>query len=134
MAYWLVKTDPETYSIEDFRKEGTTVWDGVRNYQARNNMNLMEKGDSVLIYHSNKDKAVVGLAKVVKTTYQDPTTDDKRWTAVDLKLVKTFKKTPDLALIKKTKGLENIALIRQSRLSVMPLSKDEFEIIIQLTK
>ncbi len=134
MAYWLVKTDPETYSIDDFREEGTTVWDGVRNYQARNNMNMMKKGDSVLIYHSNKDRSVVGLAKVVKTAHQDPTTDDERWTAVDLKLVRTFIKTPDLALIKKTEGLENIALIKQSRLSVMPLTKEEFDIIIHLTK
>ena len=134
MAYWLVKSDPESYSIEDFQRDGTTVWDGVRNYQARNNMNKMKKGDSVLVYHSNKEKAVMGLAEVVKEAHQDPTTDDERWTAVDLKLIKVFDKQPDLALIKKTKGLENIALIKQSRLSVMPLTKKEFDTILKLTK
>ena len=134
MAYWLVKSDPESYSIEDFKRDGTTVWDGVRNYQARNNMNKMKKGDSVLVYHSNKEKAVMGLAEVVKEAHQDPTTDDERWTAVDLKLIKVFDKQPDLALIKQTKGLENIALIKQSRLSVMPLTKKEFDTILKLTK
>ncbi len=134
MAYWIAKSDPESYSIDDFLRDGSTVWDGVRNYQARNNMNKMKKGDTVLIYHSNKEKAIMGLTKVIAEARQDPTTDDERWTAVDLKLEKVFKKQPDLALIKKTKELENIALIKQSRLSVMPLSKDEYKIIIQLTK
>jgi predicted RNA-binding protein with PUA-like domain len=134
MSYWLVKSDPESYSIEDFRRDGSTVWDGVRNYQARNNMNLMKKGDSVLVYHSNKEKAVMGLAKVIAEAHQDPTTEDERWTAVDLALSEVFDKQPDLALIKKTKGLENIALIKQSRLSVMPLTKKEFDTIIKLTK
>lgn len=134
MAYWLVKSDPESYSIDDFQRDNTTVWDGVRNYQARNNMNKMKKGNSVLVYHSNKEKAVMGLAEVIKEAHQDPTTDDKRWTAVDLKLKKVFEKQPNLVLIKKTKGLENIALIKQSRLSVMPLTKKEFDIILKLTK
>ena len=134
MAYWLVKTDPESYSIEDFQKDGETEWDGVRNYQARNNMNNMEINDKVLVYHSNKEKAVMAMAKITKKAHQDTTTDDTRWTAVDLKLEKVFTKQPNLALIKETKGLENIALIKQSRLSVMPLSKAEFDIIIKLTK
>jgi len=134
MAYWLVKSDPDSYSISDLQKDISTVWDGVRNYQARNNMNKMKKGDLVLVYHSNKEKAIMGLAKVIKEARQDPTTDDERWTAVDLKLEKVFNKQPDLALIKKTKGLEDIALIKQSRLSVMPITKKEYDIIMKLTK
>lgn len=134
MAYWLVKSDPDSYSIYDLQKDISTVWDGVRNYQARNNMNKMKKGDLVLVYHSNKEKAIMGLAKVIKEAHQDPTTDDERWTAVDLKLEKVFNKQPDLALIKKTKGLEDIALIKQSRLSVMPITKKEYDIIMKLTK
>jgi len=134
MAYWIAKTDPESYSIDDFLKDGETTWDGVRNYQARNNLNLMKIGDSVLIYHSNAEKAIMGLAKVSKTSYQDPTTDDEQWTAVDLKLSKVFKKQPNLKQMKETPALKGIGLIKQSRLSVIPLEKEEFQAIINLTK
>ena len=132
--YWIVKTDPDSYSIDDFVKDKETVWDGVRNYQARNNLNLMKKGDLVLIYHSNAEKAIMGLAKVSKPSYQDPTTDDERWTAVDLKLSKVFKKQPDLAILKQEPGLSDIGLIKQSRLSVMPITQNEYELITELTK
>ena len=123
MSYWLVKSDPESYSIEDFRRDGSTVWDGVRNYQARNNMNLMKKDDSVLVYHSNKEKAVMGLAKVIAEAHQDPTTEDERWTAVDLALSEVFDKQPDLALIKKTKGLSISELDDETR-KILYLIKD----------
>lgn len=134
MAYWLLKTDPDTYSIEDLIKDKKTCWDGVRNYQARNNLSQMQKDDQALIYHSNIDKAVVGLAKIVKTAYPDPTIDDDRWIAVDIRIIRRFNNPVSLHTIKKTKALDNIALIKQSRLSVMPLTKQEFDILIELSE
>jgi predicted RNA-binding protein with PUA-like domain len=130
MNYWLVKSEPFKYSWERFLKDGWTYWDGVRNYQARNNLKKMKKGDSVLFYHSNEGLEVVGISKVINEFYQDPTIDDPRWVVVDLKPVETVKKPISLDELKKDKRLKNIALIKQSRLSVMPLTKEEFEIIV----
>ncbi len=134
MKYWLVKTDPKTYSWDDFLKEQSTPWDGVRNYQARNNLKDMKKGDRVLFYHSQTTKDVIGIAKVTKEYFQDATTDDERWVAVQLEPVKTFKHSVTLVQIKNEKKLQEIALIKQSRLSVMALTKDEYDIIIKLGK
>ncbi|MXV51440.1 EVE domain-containing protein [Pedobacter sp. HMF7647] len=132
MNYWLVKSEPFKYSWEKFNKEGRTFWDGVRNYQARNNLRDMKEGDLVLFYHSNEGKAVVGIAKVVKESYQDPTTDDKNWVVVDLSPVESLKRPVTLEEIKADERLKDISLVRQGRLSVMPLKANEFDRIIEL--
>ena len=129
-SYWLVKQEPETYSWSDFVSDGGTDWTGVRNYQARNNLREMKTGEHVLFYHSGKDKAVVGLAEVVKSAYPDPTADDEQWVAVDLKPIKALKNPVPLAAIRYDKRLSQLPLIRQSQLSVMSLTKDEFEILV----
>ena len=128
--HWMVKQEPETYSWTDFVKDGKTDWTGVRNYQARNNLREMKTGERVLFYHSGKDKAVVGLAEVVKSAYPDPTADDEQWVAVDLKPIKALKNPVPLAAIRYDKRLSQLPLIRQSQLSVMSLTKDEFDIIV----
>ncbi len=130
--YWLVKSEPFKYSWDQFVADGSTYWDGVRNYQARNNLKEMRKGDQVLFYHSNEGMEVVGTAKVIKESYQDPTTDDDRWVAVDLKPVKALKRPVTLVEIKQDDRLKNIALLRQSRLSVMPVGEDDFHVILDL--
>jgi predicted RNA-binding protein with PUA-like domain len=132
MNYWLVKSEPFKYSWEQFCKDKKTFWDGVRNYQARNNLRAMAKGDEVLFYHSNEGLAIVGIAIVAKTAYQDPTTDDTNWLAVDLKPLKALKNTVSLATMKQTPGLENLALIKQGRLSVCPVTPMEYKIILDL--
>ena len=132
MNYWLVKSEPEVYSWEQFLRDKKTFWDGVRNYQARNNMQAMDKGDHVLFYHSSDVKAVVGIAEVVTTAYPDPTTDEPAWVVVDLKPVRALACPVTLATIKATKEFDNIALVRQARLSVLPLTKSEFETIEKL--
>ena len=129
-SYWLVKSEPFKYPWEQFVRDGETYWDGVRNYQARNNLKSMRKGDEVLFYHSNEGLAVVGVARVVKEAYQDPTTDDERWVVVNLKPVKALKHPVTLEQIKKDERLRNMALVRQSRLSVMPVTEDEFHTIV----
>jgi predicted RNA-binding protein with PUA-like domain len=129
-GYWMVKQEPETYSWDDFVSDGMTDWTGVRNYQARNNLREMKTGQRVLFYHSGKDKAVVGLAEVVKSAYPDPTADDAQWVAVDLKPIKALKNPVPLAAIRYDKRLSELPLIRQSQLSVMPLTKDEFDVIV----
>lgn len=129
MNYWLVKSEPFKYSWDRLLKDKRTFWDGVRNYQARNNLLAMRKGDQVLFYHSNEGLAVVGIARVVKEAYQDPTTEDDRWVAVDIEPVETLITPVTLEEIKKEKRLQNIALVRQGRLSVMPLTKEEFEVL-----
>ena len=131
MNYWLVKSEPGAYSWDDFVNLGRDHWDGVRNYQARNNMKLMKVGDEVLFYHSVVDKQVVGIAKVVKEFYQDPTTDDERWVVVDLVPVRKLDKPVTLAQIKADEKLEGFALIKNSRLSVMPVDKDNYHIILE---
>jgi predicted RNA-binding protein with PUA-like domain len=132
MNYWLVKSEPFKYSWEQFEKDKKTFWDGVRNYQARNNLQAMKKGDLVLFYHSNEGMEVLGVAEVVKEAYQDPTIDDQRWVAVDLKPKKKLKKPVSLAIIKSDALLANIALVKQGRLSVMPLKTEEFDRILEL--
>ncbi|MDE3255390.1 MAG: EVE domain-containing protein [Bacteroidota bacterium] len=134
MNYWLVKSEPFKYSWEQFCKDKKTFWDGVRNYQARNNLRAMAKGDEVLFYHSNEGLEIVGIATVAKTAYQDPTTDDPNWVAVDLKPLKALKNTVTLATMKQTPGLENLALIKQGRLSVCPVTTMEYKIILDLAK
>ena len=132
MNYFLVKSEPFKYSWEQFNKDGETFWDGVRNYQARNNLKAMKKGDLVLFYHSNEGKEVVGLAKVVKEFYQDPTTEDERWVVVDLAPVETLKTPVTLETVKADPLLQDIALVKQGRLSVMPLKQEEFDRILEL--
>lgn len=132
MNYFLVKSEPDAYSWDQLNADGQTFWDGVRNYQARNNMKDMKKGDLVLYYHSNIGKEVVGIAKVLKEFYQDPTTEDNRWVAVDLAPVESFKRPVTLEEIKKDGRLQEIALVRQGRLSVMPLKAEEFDRIVEL--
>lgn len=134
MNYWLVKSEPFKYSWEKFEKDKLTTWDGVRNYQARNNLREMQLGDQVLFYHSNEGKEIVGIAEVARESYQDPTTDDTNWLVVDLKPVKKLKKPVTLEQIKSNDLLSNIGLIRQGRLSVMKLEKMEFDTIIKLSK
>jgi len=129
-SYWMVKQEPETYSWSDLLNDGRTDWTGVRNYQARNNLREMKTGDRVLFYHSGKEKAVVGLAEVAKAAYADPTAADGEWVAVDLKPVKALKNPVPLAAIRYDKRLSQLPLIRQSQLSVMSLTKDEFDIIV----
>jgi len=132
MNHWLVKTEPETYSWGKLNKDGRTVWDGVRNYQARNNLKEMKAGDLVLFYHSNEDKAVIGIAKVVKEYYQDPTTTDPNWVVVDIAPVEALKNPVTLEKIKSDELLKNTYLVRQGRLSVMPLKAEEFDKIVEL--
>jgi predicted RNA-binding protein with PUA-like domain len=132
MNYWLVKSEPFKYSWEQFVKDGKTFWDGVRNYQARNNMKGMKKGDLVLWYHSNEGLAVVGIAKVVKEFYQDPTTPDPNWVVVDLQPVKAVKEPVTLAQMKAEKRLENFQLVRQGRLSVCAVTAEEYETILEM--
>src|SRR5205085_174880 len=121
MNYWLVKQEPSSYSFDDFRKEGKTDWTGVRNYTARNNLKAMKTGDKVFYYHSGDDKAVVGMAKVSKPFFPDPTATDGDWAAVELEAGKPVSKPVTLAAIKANPKLKDIALIRLSRLSVVPL-------------
>lgn len=132
MNYWLVKSEPIKYAWDTFEKEGRTFWDGVRNYQARNNLKSMRTNDLVLYYHSNEGKAVVGIARVVKEAYQDPTTTETEWVVVDLVPHERLAKPVTLQQIKADKRLENIGLLRQMRLSVMPLRPAEFDAIIAL--
>jgi predicted RNA-binding protein with PUA-like domain len=132
MNYWLVKSEPEKYSWEKFNQDGRTHWDGVRNYTARNNLRNMKEGDLVLFYHSNEGKEVVGIAKVVKEFYQDPTTTDPNWVVVDLEPIESLKNAVTLETIKADKLLSDIALVKQGRLSVSSLKQDEFNHIVAL--
>lgn len=132
MKYWLVKQEPEKYSFDDLLRDGKTIWDGVRNYQARNNLRDMKTGDNVLFYHSVSEKSVVGIAEVSMENFPDPS--DENWLVVEIKPAEKFANPVTLEQIKAEKTLENIALIKQSRLSVMPLTKKEFEKIIKLSR
>ena len=132
MNYWMVKQEPEAYSYDDFVKEGKTDWTGVRNYQARNNLKAMKKGDKVLFYHSTTGKEVVGTAKVTKENFPDPT--DEKWFAVELTPDKKLKKPVSLAAMKANLALANMGLLRQSQLSVIQLTKDEYDEIISMSK
>jgi predicted RNA-binding protein with PUA-like domain len=132
MAYWLVKSEPFKYSWDQFVKDEQTFWDGVRNYAARNNLKAMKKGDEVFFYHSNEGLEIVGIAKVVKEAYQDPTTDEEAWVVVDLKPAKKLKKPVSLQQIKGEKRLKDMALIRLGRLSVQPVTDDEWNIVMEM--
>jgi predicted RNA-binding protein with PUA-like domain len=130
--FWLVKQEPSSYSWSDFTKDGGTSWTGVRNYAARNNLRRMRKGDEVFFYHSGEDKAVVGIAKVAKTAYADPTAKEGDWSTVDLIPVRRLRRPVTLRQIKDEPRLKKMQLVRQSRLSVMPLSSAEFHAILRM--
>ena len=132
MAYWLVKSEPSVYSWDQFVKDKQTFWSGVRNYSARINLRAMKKGDLALYYHSNEGVEIVGIAKVIKEAYQDPTTDDDRWVAVDLKPVKKLKKSVPLTAIKNDERFANMDLVRLGRLSVQTVKDDEWEMIMEI--
>ncbi len=133
MAYWLVKSEPSVYSWDTLVKEKETCWSGVRNYAARINLNAMKKGDEVLYYHSNEGVEIVGIAKVVKEAYQDPTTEDNRWVAVDIKAVKALKKPVPLTVLKADKRFADMDLVRLGRLSVQTVKPEEWKMIMQLS-
>jgi predicted RNA-binding protein with PUA-like domain len=132
MNYWLVKSEPFKYSWEQFLKDGKTFWDGVRNYGARNNLRAMKKGDHVLFYHSNEGLAIIGIAEVIKEAYQDPTTIDSNWVAVDFRPVSALERPVTLAQIKAEPMLQNMDLVRLSRLSVGAVKKREYEKILAM--
>jgi len=132
MAYWLVKSEPFKYSYEQLEKDKQTFWDGVRNYAARNHLKAMKKGDQVLFYHSNEGLEIVGIAKIAKEAYQDPTTDDDAWVVIDLKPYKRIKKPVSLEQVKADKRLKDMALVRLGRLSVQPVTEDEWNVIMEL--
>jgi predicted RNA-binding protein with PUA-like domain len=132
MAYWLVKSDPDTYSFENLKSDKKTAWDGVRNYQARNNLMNMKKDDLVLFYHSQITKEIVGIARITKENFQDITTDDERWVAVEISYVKDFPYFVTLDSIKSQPLLSDLDLIKQSRLSVMPVTEKEYQLLLQM--
>lgn len=131
MNYWMVKTEPNSYSWEDFVKKGEDVWDGVRNYQARNFLKEMQKGEPVFFYHSGKDKAIVGIAEVSEEAFPDP--KDADWVAVRLKTKTPLKNPVTLAAIKGEDSLSEMMMLKQSRLSVMRLTKSEFDLILKMS-
>ena len=132
MNYWLMKSEPSTYSWADLEKDKKATWDGVRNFQARNNLKAMKKDDLAFIYHSNEDKAIIGIAKIFKENYPDPA--EKDWVVVDIAPVKKLKAPVSLAQIKADKRLSDMVLVRASRLSVQPVKKEEFELVIKLSE
>ena len=131
--YWLLKSEPDAWSWDNQVKEGASMWDGVRNYQARNNLKEMKKNDLCFFYHSVTERSIVGIVKVVKEYYPDPTDKTGRFVVVDVKAMKKLKKPVSLDQIKKSSELQDIALVKQSRLSVMPLKKTEWDIIIKMS-
>ncbi|MCS6975181.1 MAG: EVE domain-containing protein [Cyclobacteriaceae bacterium] len=132
MNYWLVKTEPDTYAWDNLVKDKTTVWDGIRNFQARKFLKEMKKGDTVLVYHTGDDKSIQGIAKVTREAFPDP--KDNEWLAVELAPVKSLKSPVPLSVIKNTKKLDKMMLVRSPRLSVQPVRADEFDVIIQLSE
>lgn len=132
MEYWLVKQEPQEYSFEDLLREGKTDWTGIRNFQARNNLQAMKIGDKVLFYHSVSEKAVVGTAEVSRESFPDPTDQEHKWVAVEIKPLEKLAKPVTLDAIKAQPELASIALIRQSRLSVLPVSETQFQTILSL--
>ncbi len=133
MKYWLLKSEPDAWSWDNQVKEGPSMWDGVRNYQARNNLKEMKKNDLCFFYHSVSERNIVGIVKVVKEYYPDPTDKTGRFVVVDVKPTKKLKKPVSLDQIKENSKLQNIALVKQSRLSVMPLKKNEWDIILKMS-
>ena len=132
MAYWLIKSEPETFSLEDFRNEKVTVWYGVRNYTARNNLKTMQLGDVAVFYRSVTKPAIQGLSRVVREHYQDPTTELPAWVAVDFELIEEFRNEVPLSKVKEIPELQSMELLKQSRLSVQRVTDDEFEVICKL--
>jgi predicted RNA-binding protein with PUA-like domain len=132
MQHWLVKSEPETYSWSQFVKDGKTAWTGVRNYQARIHLRAMKPGDLALFYHSGETKDIVGLAKIVKAAYADPTADEGDWVSVDLSPVKPLPKPVNLATVKADKALKDMVLVNNSRLSVQPVTDAEFDRLMKL--
>jgi len=132
MNYWLMKTEPGTYSWDDLVRDKKTTWDGVRNFQARNNLKAMKKGDLAFVYHSGDDKAVVGIAEISKEFFADP--KDKDWAAVEISHKKKLKNQVTLSAIKSDKRLTAMALVRSARLSVQPVKKEEFDIVIAMSE
>jgi predicted RNA-binding protein with PUA-like domain len=132
MAYWLLKTEPETYSFAQLLEDKKTNWNGVRNFQARNNLRKMATGDVALIYHSGDDKAVVGVARVVREAYKDVDPEGGDWVQLDIEPLNALPRSIPLSEIKKTKSLAEMPLLKQSRLSVMPISESDFRTIIDL--
>ncbi len=134
MNYWLIKSEPYKYSWQDLEKDGSTYWDGVKNYQARNNLKAMKVGDKALYYHSNEGKEIVGVTEIIKEHYQDPTTDDTRWVAVDVKPIEKFKVPVTLKDIKADPNLAEMVLLKQQRLSVAPVEQKEYEHILKMSQ
>jgi predicted RNA-binding protein with PUA-like domain len=132
MAHWMMKTEPGEFSFDDLLRDGKTTWDGVRNHQAKKNLAAMAIGDHVLIYHSVSDKEVVGLAEVIKTAYPDPTDPDQKWLVVDIKPLEKLKSPISLHTVKQTPTLAEIPLVKQSRLSVMPLPAEAFNLLLEM--
>jgi predicted RNA-binding protein with PUA-like domain len=130
MNYWLMKSEPSVYSWTDLVRDKKATWDGVRNFQARNNLKAMKKDDLAFLYHSNEDKAIIGIVKIIKENYPDP--KDKDWIVVDISPVEKLKSPISLAQIKADKRLVDMVLVRSSRLSVQPVRKEEFDIIVKL--
>ena len=133
MNYWLIKSEPHVYAITQLKTDGITRWDGVRNFQARNNLQAMKTGDLCLYYHSNEGREIVGLAKVAKEAYPDPSAPGENWVVVDMAFEEQFPVSLSLAVMKNQPGLANLELIRQSRLSVCRVRKEEFDLILRLT-
>ena len=133
MNYWLIKSEPYKYSWDQMVADGSTYWDGVRSYPARVHLRAMKNGDICLFYHSNEGKEIVGITRVIKEAYQDPTTDDEKWVAVDVEVIKPLNNSVTLAQIKSNYTLANMALVKQGRLSVGPVQEFEFEEIIKLS-
>ena len=134
MAHWLVKSEPSAYSWDQFQKDGAATWDGIRSYAARNNLRDMKKNDEVMFYHSNEGLEIVGIGKVSKEAFQDPTSDDEAWLAVELKPVKRLKNPVSLAVIKKHSVLKEMALVKIGRLSVQPVTEEQWKLILELSQ
>lgn len=132
MAYWLIKSEPSTYSWDQLVKDRQTVWDGVRNYAARNHLKAMKKGDEMFFYHSNEGVEIVGIAKVAKEYYPDPTAGDDTWVVVEVKPVRKLKKPVPLVAIKADKRLQDMALVRLGRLSVQPVTEKEWQVVLEM--
>ena len=132
LSFWLMKSEPYKYSWDDLKRDGSTYWDGVRNYGARNNLKAMKKEDLSFYYHSNEGKEIVGISKVIKEFYQDPTTDDDRWVVVEIEPIKDMKTPVSLAMVKADAALADMALVKQARLSVQPVTRSEFKRVLSL--
>src|ERR1041385_9493892 len=132
MSYWLVKTEPETYSWDDLVRDKKTTWDGVRNFQARSNLKAMKKGDLVFVYHSGEEKSIIGIAEISKEFFPDP--KDKEWAAVEISFNKKLKNPVTLSAVKSNKKLSNMYLVRAARLSVQAVTKEEFDLVISMSE